>query len=365
MPLLARSVAALSISFCAFTVVGGASAHPAPAPHMRWSLDVKNVPVASGPTDGAKLEEFRLIKLKGVDEAYGGYFEYGFRGLHVGETGDRPCGLKFVTESLEMGGSDLFILPRGCAKGEVNDWKSAFAPVGAFIRSVAVCTNAENTRVKGVRLGGVKFDAAGKPVNVNADGFERSNCKNWQAPATCGAGEIAVAIRAYYKDDALTALGLECRPAYSQPNNPHDFATTIVQEGGLEPYGPTMQTQKFRVKIKNTWNKTLRFSEVSLRPDHTKMAAYSHCVRKTEATFEVEPGKTFETTLDVWCKWDEALPTIAGCAPGAECAVPIEYAVNVAIIPVRRDWYQNEHGTIDAKMKRPQLKAGSTPASPK
>lgn len=99
-------------------------------------------------------------------------------------------------------------------------------------------------------------------------------------------------------------------------------------------------------------------------PDHNKMLAYSYCTRKTDKPFVVEPGKTVETTLDVWCKWNEALATIPGCAAGAECTVPMEYVVNVSGVPVRREWNQNEYGFLDAKMTRPPAKAGGVPGAP-
>ena len=134
---IARHLVASSAAIAAFSCLGGVSAHPAPAPTMRWSLDVKSVPGVSGSTDGAKKEEFRIIKLPGADEAFGGYFELGFRGIQVGESSDRPCGLRLSTESLERNGAAAASSYRGCAKGDVGDWRVAMLPEGAFVRSVA------------------------------------------------------------------------------------------------------------------------------------------------------------------------------------------------------------------------------------
>jgi hypothetical protein len=86
-----------------------------------------------------------------------------------------------------------------------------------YISSVQICMNSDRTKLKGARIWGTKFDAGGAPVAMSSNReFRRPNCSRWETRVSCGSGEVANGVRAYYDPDvgstgSFHGLALRCQ----------------------------------------------------------------------------------------------------------------------------------------------------------
>jgi hypothetical protein len=156
--------------------------------------------------------------------------ENGLGGLAWSENDDKPCTMVVAAKRLNNGAGTggggslnlcrdgiswwpagvsqlLDVLNRGQTKGvELSAQRS-------FIRGIAACnTNANNNRIKGVRIWAATVDAntfAVTPTNNRVED-RHTNCATWDSPAYCPNDAIAVAVVVHHDRDAITGLALRC-----------------------------------------------------------------------------------------------------------------------------------------------------------
>jgi hypothetical protein len=293
--------------------------------HVQWSTRTSRDVAASGVTSGATVTEARLLrpKSKEVDARYGGYPLAAFNTIVVGEVHDKPCYIGFLAGKLDESGElDGSTYTETCNYNP-GDTKRAELPSGAFIRGVQVCTNDSDSspRLKGLKVFGVRFDDDGKPTNLStAASFELPNCKKWHAAQACATGEVATAIKVYKKEGSVTALGLECRPAYSAQTAPKDYSITV--DPTEIPAAAKNSELKIQLHIKNNTAKAIKYFDIALRLNAEKFPD-SQCVMKAKGSFEVPANGVLDETLSAFCNWDEVVKAQASCLPGKSCSVPI------------------------------------------
>lgn len=323
---------------------------------VQWSLRSSRDVAASGITTGATVTEVRLLRpaYEGADAHYGGYPLGAFRGITIGEVGDKPCYIQFNGGKLdETGDMDGNIYYEKCSANS-GDHKTVSLPDDAFIRGVQVCTNdSDNSpRLKGLKLFGVRFDDEGKPSNLStAVSFERANCKKWHEAKACATGEVVTKFKIYKKDGAITALGLECSPAYSPQTAPKDYSISFDPVDLPAPDSNGISQFKAKVHIKNTTAKGIKYQGVQVRLNAEKFPN-SSCVLKDKGNFELPPNGVMDHEVFAGCRWDDQLKTQASCLPGRACSVPLTAEVDWQNEPYSQ-FYRPGSTEITGSIKRP------------
>ena len=161
-------------------------------------------------------------------------------GLWSVERRDNPCYIASMTEDVNNASDDSGGKKDLCGndatssqiKAQFSDEKFSDR---TFIRSLRVCMNNGNTRVKGFQIKGRKIDSNGNVIDLptdypdsssssglnalvdrNAPSDQRNNCNNnWKKWAKCPSGQIATALNVHYEAGStprsVTGIALKCR----------------------------------------------------------------------------------------------------------------------------------------------------------
>ena len=161
-------------------------------------------------------------------------------GLWSVERRDNPCYIASMTEDVNNASDDSGGKKDLCGNDATSSQiKAQFSDAKfsdrTFIRSLRVCMNNGNTRVKGFQIKGRKIDSNGNVIDLptdypdsssssglsalvdqNAPSDQRNHCNdNWKKWAKCPDGQIATALNAHYEAGStprsLTGIALKCR----------------------------------------------------------------------------------------------------------------------------------------------------------
>lgn len=141
-------------------------------------------------------------------------------GIESEEQSDVPCGWRFLWyRDNDSDARQGYFTTRGGDCSSTVDWNDDWGtryhenatidrilnPTDDDVRavkSVQVCMNRDDDRIKGVRVGGAHVDSDGRvSSDSNIDGeFERTNCHDWSTERTCPSGEVAVGIKVEFGD---------------------------------------------------------------------------------------------------------------------------------------------------------------------
>ena len=158
-------------------------------------------------------------------------------GLFSAERSDNPCYLASMTENVNDSRDDSGGIRDLCGNRATSSTITAqfsdsqFAD-HTFVRSLRVCMNNKNTRVKGFQIRGRKVESDGRLVDLdtdypqgagglnalvdqNAPSDQRNNCSKWKRWSNCPSGTIATALEAHFEAGStprsLTGIALKCR----------------------------------------------------------------------------------------------------------------------------------------------------------
>jgi hypothetical protein len=322
--------------------------------HVQWSVRSSSYLSVSGVSSGGTATEVRLLRTGLGDHTTGGYPLAAFRAITIGESSDKPCFAKFEAGKLDESSSlDGVVNTEWCGTITAGDYKEVKAPSGAFFRGIQVCTNDSdnNPRLKGLRAWSVRFDDAGKPTNVaEVSEFDRANCKKWHDEKKCATGEVVTAFKFYKKDNSISGISIECRPAYSATTSPRDYAMSIPSTSMPEPDANGISQADVTVRLKNLTAKAFRHSGLRLQTDAAKHAV--SCMMRKDGTFEVPANGSVDVEMHVGCKWEDLFKAIPGCDPGKQCKVDFTYVVEWHNEPYS-SFSRPREGGVDVRIKRP------------
>ncbi|MEM0961351.1 MAG: hypothetical protein AAGK21_02265 [Bacteroidota bacterium] len=168
-------------------------------------------------------------------------------GLESEEQDDAPCGWRFLwyrdndTDTVQ----GYFTTRGGDCDRTVqwnDDWGTRYHQNATIdyiespssddvraVKSIQVCLNRDDDRIKGVRVWGAHIDTAGR---VSSDdnlygAFERTNCHDWSTERTCPSGEVAVGVNLEFgdassllgrSDNNASGIRLVCADPYTDSN---------------------------------------------------------------------------------------------------------------------------------------------------
>lgn len=326
----------------------GASATQAP---LRWAAEVGMITPVSGFSTGATLTEYRPLRAQPspLEVQFGGEQGVAFKSISMFERADRPCALDLEFALIDPAASAPKAPTRKCAAGDGGDGKFAKLPAGSVIRGVQLCSNDDpkNHRMKGIRVFAMKFDAVGNPQDGGTVSFERPSCKKWEPAAMCPAGQIATAIRAYFLDDSLTGMGLECRFVWSEATAPKDWGVTATAAAVTADTSGNYKVP-ITLTVRSNSGKSENFFHLGL------MSSISNPTDST--AFSIAPKGTYAATVSMSApkaKFEAEFDKIPGCTPGTGCLVPMQWDLGRADA-YYRTWNRPSGGTLLVKMTRPK-----------
>lgn len=327
-----------------------ASASPV-SPALRWAAEVGAITPVSGFSTGATLTEYRPLRGQPtpIEVQFGGEQGVAFKSISMFERDDRPCGLDLDFALIDPGATAPKAPRRACAGGNGGDGKFAKLPDGSVIRGVQLCSNDDpkNHRMKGIRVFAMKFDAVGNPQNGDTVSFERPNCKKWESAAMCPAGQIATAIRAYFLDDSLTGMALECRLVWSEATAPKDWVVS-AEAGAITLDANANYKLPITVTVKSNSGKSESLSRLGIKSAAAGMS--------DPASFTIASKGVHTTTMTIIAtkaKFDAEFDKIPGCTPGTGCLLPMDWTVSRGD-EFYRTWNRPTTGKTEVKVKRPK-----------
>ena len=170
----------------------------------------------------------------------------GVRGIEISENADRPCFVRFASQSFEGGSptwrpdddaaskKGAWVMGSWCIDDTLTDkpasklvpngkfGQTRDATLGAeyFVSSLQVCTNGANDsnkkRVKGLRLFASRVDPATgvvtKTPTVQAE-YSLPNCKDWESKSTCPDDMVATQLDFHMvsHEHGLSGIALRCQ----------------------------------------------------------------------------------------------------------------------------------------------------------
>jgi hypothetical protein len=140
------------------------------------------------------------------------------------ERNNDPCYVAIGTENVNNETSDSAPLIDHCGDGgptssilhaDYLDTNAGGSDDHIFIKGVEVCMNADDDKVKGIRVVGTKLTSTGSLISMGAITDDRTNCDRWAGLVSCPVGQVATAVDAHFAAGAepkeLVGLALRCR----------------------------------------------------------------------------------------------------------------------------------------------------------
>ena len=143
-------------------------------------------------------------------------------GIEWKEKGDKPCEIDVYTKTLDRGKNPYGQFGLNLCDGNQASRKTVtfIDNPRYFVSGVQVCTtrkkDSSKNRLKGIRIFASQVSRDGEVTVVQGAKEEarRNHCDEpWHRKVECGPGEVAGALKVYYKhDDTIVGLGLRCQP---------------------------------------------------------------------------------------------------------------------------------------------------------
>lgn len=256
------------------------------------------------------------------------------------------------------------------------DTKRVALPPGMLIQAVQVCQNdasPDERELKGLRIWGnpidpstgiigqtlASTDTAGMLIGYAAEA-KRSNCKNWEPPATCPAGQIVAAIRPYSTSKGMQSLGVLCRRVYNEKNTAARGGPFVISSNSGVVNGTyNAMTTSMTFKFDATLTNEVTFPSTSTGKISFNVSTILHPNDNTHASFPeatitgLAPGKNTQVTVTSTgtARWVEDL----GCgATALSCDVQVR--VSTSVSPWSPDGTAGGYVLIRGHLTRPSAK---------
>lgn len=182
------------------------------------ALAVTTVAVSAYATNKYILGSVTIAQVSGVKQIFidtvepGGSY-HGLYGLTLEEDGDYACKMTAKTRHINTASEKVTEdqLTRYCSNPG-SPKTVAFTLQDRYIRGVAVCLNAAENNIKGIRIYGADLDKSTGDLDPKGEKeFSRTNCKHWKTAKYCGVNKIAVGVDVHHSTTKYSGIALRCK----------------------------------------------------------------------------------------------------------------------------------------------------------
>jgi hypothetical protein len=140
--------------------------------------------------------------------------EYALTGIGISEVNNKGKQLRLYGRQMGVGATGNPLVGFDTIAGNIFLGSTNTVQLGTnrYIRAVRACNNNNNDhKLKGLQVMSAYIDDDEYIAEPGmADIYEQPNCDDWDTWVTCPDGEVGVAVRMNYDNDAFTGIELQC-----------------------------------------------------------------------------------------------------------------------------------------------------------